>query len=225
MAWHYSYQKSEQQNLESFGKWWCQDLTADSCTLTSNPSFIFMMRYFEQHRDSVLWNLTQELPQAQQILPKHIKYFLSKDYADAANVEETFDAPWQSFVTWNQLVFRFDYSKTEEQNLHAFQEWLCGGLPSAASASSSPSSSSGDDAVCNSTDSSSQLAPMMWFCEQHRDDILAAKAVKNLDPNQVSKQEIEGWISGDYRCSIEGNASACDTMTLMASAAKSGNQR
>lgn len=217
MAWHYSYQESEKQNLESFGKWWCQDLTDDSCTLTNNPSFIFMMRYFEQHRDSVLWNLTQEVPQAQQILPKHIKYIVSKDYADATNVEETFDAPWHLFVTWNQLAFHFDFAKTEEQNLQAFQEWLCVGPPP------SPSSSSGNDtATCDSMDSSGQqLASMMWFCELHRDDILAAKAVKNLDPNQVSKQEIEGWFSVDYKCVIEDNASACNA----ASAAKSGDQQ
>lgn len=201
LAWHYAYQESEKQNLASFEKWWCQDSTDNSCTLINNPDFIFMMRYFEQHRDSVIWNLTQQVPQAQ-ILPKHIKYLVSKDYADAANVDETFTTPWKSFVTWNQLAFHFDFAKTEAQNFQAFQKWLCDG-----------SSRSPGDAACNFT--AGQLASMMWFYEQHRDGILSTKVVKQLG-RLVDKPEIEGWISVDYQCIIAYNASACDTMMAAA---------
>lgn len=201
LAWHYAYQESEKQNLESFEKWWCQDSTDDSCALINNPDFIFMMRYFEQHRDTVIWNLTQQAPQVP-ILPKHIKYLVSKDYADAANVDETFTTPWKSFVTWNQLAFHFDFAKTEAQNFDAFQKWFCEG-----------SSSSPGDAACNFT--AGQLASMMWFYEQHRDGILSTKVIKQL-AHPVDKPEIEGWISVDYLCAIENNASACDTMMAAA---------
>ncbi|AIF82671.1 hypothetical protein NTE_00590 [Candidatus Nitrososphaera evergladensis SR1] len=202
LAWHYSYQESETQNLESFKEWWCQDPADDSCALAKNPDFIFMMRYFEQNRDAVIWNLTQQAPQVN-VLPRHIKYLVSRDYADATNVEGTFAAPWKSFVTWNQLAFHFDFAKNETQNLQAFEKWWCEG----------PATGSSGNVACNSNAAASgQLVPMMWFNEQHRDNILAAKVIKQLDA-LANKSKIAGWISMDYQCAIEKNANACDMMT------------
>jgi hypothetical protein len=194
LSWHYVYQESDKQNLESFEIWWCQDSNDDSCILTKNADFVFMMRYFEQHRDAVIWNLSQSIPQVQ-ILPKYIKYFVSRDYADATNIEETFTTPWKFFVTWNQLTFHLDFSKTEMQNLQAFQKWLCEG-----------SSGSQAEAACHLT--SDQLASMMWFYEQHRDSILTSKVMKHLD-RPVDKLQIADWISMDYQCVIKNNRGAC----------------
>lgn len=195
LSWHYVYQESDKQNLELFETWWCQDSADDSCILTKNPDFVFMMRYFEQHRDAVIWNLSQSVPQVQ-ILPKHIKYFVSRDYADTTHVEETFTTPWKLFVTWNQLAFHLDLSKTEVQNLQAFQKWLCEG-----------SSGAQREAACNFD--SIQLASMMWFYEQHRDSILSSKVMTHLD-RPVDKLQIADWISMDYQCIIEGNTRACN---------------
>ena len=195
LAWHYSYQFSEKQNMESFEKWWCLDSPDDFCMLAKNPDFIFMMRYFEQHREAILWDLTQQVPQLQ-ILATHIKYIVSKDFAEAANVDSTFSTPWKSYVSWSLLTFHFNFSKTEAQNSQAFQKWLCDG--------------NSWDPVCNSA--SGNLSSLMWFYELHRDDVLSARAVVKLG-HSVDKPEIQGWLSVNYQCAIGNNSTLCNEMT------------
>jgi hypothetical protein len=134
-SWHYDYSKMEKQNVKAYQKWYCTDLRlhgykdfSHTCDRSAYPRD--EMWEHEQLRDEILWNKANHQPHHEiKKTDEQMRYLQKRAEMRDSMIqhEKANNKTWHHYLSLEKQAWHYDYTRTEKQNLKAFQQWWYGG--------------------------------------------------------------------------------------------------